>query len=151
MKRHQSFISLSREHHDGLLLATRLQQGRKALLRLWSHDLDWQAEFTIKFYDDYLAEHFRIEEETIFPVARQFIPDSDLHSRLLQEHQEMRGMIISLRHPEEKKLECTLTRFGELLESHIRCEEREFFPLCEENIPENILNELGIKIEQSQK
>lgn len=151
MKRHQSFITLSREHHDGLLLATRLQQGRNALLRLWSHDLEWQAEFTVKFYDDNLAEHFRIEEETIFSIAQQFIPNGTIIPRLIREHEEMREMITFLRHPEEKKLECTLTRFGELLESHIRCEEREFFPLCEENIPENILNELGTKILQSQK
>jgi hemerythrin-like domain-containing protein len=148
MKRHQSFISLSREHHDGLLLATRLQQGRKALLRLWSHDLHWQAEFTVKFYDDNLANHFRMEEEIIFPAAEQFIPDNELRKRLLREHQEMREMVEFLRHPDEKKLECTLTRFGELLESHIRCEEREYFPLCETSVPEHILNDLGTKMER---
>jgi hypothetical protein len=37
-----------------------------------------------------------------------------------------------------------LKRFGEILEGHIRCEEREFFPACEERIPEQELQQLRI-------
>ena len=55
MKRHDSLVPLSREHHDGLLLAVRLQQGRAALPRLWSHDLVWQAEYVTRFFGEHLA------------------------------------------------------------------------------------------------
>ncbi len=144
MKRHQSFILLSREHHDGLLLATRLQQGRKALLRLWSHDPKWQAEYVVKFFDDNLAMHFQTEEEAIFSLAESAIPESHTVVReLIDEHTEMRKLVDELRQPDEKKLECTLTRFGQVLEHHIRTEERVFFPMCEEHLPEEILKKIG--------
>ena len=69
MKRHPGLIPLSREHHDGLLLATRLQQGRNALLRLWSHDLVWQAQYVVKYFREELIDHFATEEEIIFPLG----------------------------------------------------------------------------------
>lgn len=144
MKRHQSFVPLSREHHDGLLLATRLQQGRKALLRLWSHDLQWQAEYVVKFFDDNLATHFRTEEESIFPLAQTEIPGTgQVIKELLDEHAEMRSIVESLRNPDLKKLECSLTTFGQILEHHIRTEERIFFPMCEESLSEKSLENMG--------
>lgn len=152
MKRHTSFIPLSREHHDGLLLATRLQQGRNALLRLWSHDLHWQAEYVVKFFDDNLDTHFTIEESVIFPAARTAVPSGQgIVQRLLDEHTEMRDMVEFFRHPAQKKLECTLTRFGELLEHHIRAEERELFPLCEEHMPDEQLETIGKTIRLAEK
>jgi len=152
MKRHSSFIPLSREHHDGLLLATRLQQGRNALLRLWSHDLHWQAEYVVKFFDENLDAHFTIEESVVFPAVRTSVPTGqDIVQRLLDEHAEMREIVEFLRHPTQKKLECTLTRFGEILEQHIRCEERELFPLCENTLPEEQLERLGKNIRLAEK
>ena len=75
MKRHPAFVALSQEHHDGLLLATRLQQGTNALLRLWSHDLHWQSDYVVKFFDENLRQHFSVEEEIVFPVAGQYLPE----------------------------------------------------------------------------
>ena len=149
MRRHETLIPLSRDHHNGLLLATRLQQGRKALLRLWSHDPFWQAEYVVKFYKDNLVPHFEAEEKILFPLAASHIKgDKRIVKRLLDEHTEMRRMIDFFRHPEEKKLECTLEQFGKLLEAHIRCEERELFPMCEEGIPAKELEEARVTIER---
>lgn len=148
MKRHDSFIPLSREHHDGLLLATRLQQGRNALLRLWSHDLQWQAGYVVQFFDDHLENHFRTEEEIIFPLAEKYFrtDQEPIIRRLAEEHCELKELVAFLRHPEEKKLECTLVRFGEILERHIRSEERELFPMCEESFPKEYLEKIKIEI-----
>ena len=137
MKRHQALAPLSRDHHDGLLLAVRLQQGKQALPRLWSHDPLWQADYVVKFYDRHLVPHFEAEEKVLFPVAARYMKEGNVIIRqLLHEHEEMRTSIKFFRHPEEEKLERNLEQFGKLLESHIRCEEREFFPMCEEIIPE---------------
>lgn len=154
MKRHSSLIPLSREHHDALLLATRLQQGRTALLRLWSHDLRWQAEYVTRFFDDHLARHFDLEERWLFPPASQYVTtEPDLLNGLREEHDEMRQMVAGLRdfrELEEKKLECTLAQFGQILEHHIRAEERKFFPLCEQYIPSATLSEIGDKLQEAQ-
>ena len=144
MKRHAAFIPLSREHHEALLLATRLMQGRKALERLWSHDLMWQAKYVVDFFDGHLAEHFRVEEELLFPEVTPYLAkEDDVVTLLLEEHAEMREMTELLRQPTEKKLECTLARFGEILERHIRREERLLFPFCEAHLPPEKLEELG--------
>ena len=152
MKRHPALVPLSREHHEGLLLAVRLQQGPRALLRLWSHDLRWQAEFVTRFFDDHLAHHFAAEEEILFPAAVKYFPaDDPIVERLLDDHREMRAMITFLRNPDEKKLECTLTQFGKLLEEHIRCEEREFFDRCEKSIPDERWLSLDNELQQFQQ
>lgn len=144
MKRHPALVSLSREHHDGLLLAIRLQQGTKALERLWSHDLFWQADFVTAFFDDNLARHFRVEEEILFPAVQTTAKEAKgMIGILLAEHNEMREMTTFLRHPDEGKLAVTLVRFGEILERHIRREERELFPMCEEYMPAETLEALG--------
>jgi hemerythrin-like domain-containing protein len=147
MRRHSAFIPLSREHHDGLLLAARLQQGHKALLKLWSHDLNWQAEYIEKFFNDNLERHFQVEENILFPVAHSTISDrAVLVQHLLDEHKYMTSMIEYFRHPNQIDLAKTLKSFGKTLEDHIHSEERELFPICEQNIPAEKLAELGKSI-----
>jgi len=147
MLRHTSLIPLSRDHHEGLLLAVRLQQRKKALLRLWSHDPHWQAKYVVKFFTDHLAQHFEEEENILFPNILPFLKKkSEIIDRLIKEHTEMRSSIEFFRQPIESELEEHLTQFGKLLEEHIRTEERELFPLCEEILPANIMNEIGKQI-----
>jgi hemerythrin-like domain-containing protein len=144
IKHHPCFLSLSRDHHDGLLLAIRLQQGGRALLRLWSHDPRWQAEYVVRFFDDGLEKHFTIEETFLFPAVRPFIgPSHPLLARLLEEHTAMRTTIGRLRRPADPDLPSVLVEFGRMLEGHIRCEEREFFPLCERRLPAAQLDALA--------
>ena len=146
MKRHPGLAPLSREHHDGLLLAARLQQGRNALLRLWSHDPRWQAEFVVKFFEDHLAAHFATEEEIMFPPGAGLPGLRPVVEELLAEHEEMRAIVSILREPDEKKLECSLARFGQVLEHHIRTEERVFFPRCEAEMTEAQLDAMTAAI-----
>ena len=147
MQRHKSLVPLSRDHHEGLLLAVRLQQREKALLHLWSHDLHWQAEYVVKFFTDHLAQHFEEEENILFPKVLPYFKDkSDIIDRLINEHKELRSSIEFFRQPNESGLEGHLVQFGKLLEEHIRTEERELFPLCEKIIPSNTMNEIGKQI-----
>ena len=146
MKRHESLVELSKDHHEGLLLAVRLQQGPRALLRLWSHDPVWQCEFIVRFWDEHLRMHFAAEEQHVFPMAVRLLSNANLVTQLKKEHAQMRAMIEEFRkngttlgkeHLTEK-----LKEFGSLLENHIRCEEREFFPLCEHHFPDDAKHEL---------
>jgi hemerythrin-like domain-containing protein len=119
-----------------LLLAVRLQQGERALQRLWRHDFFWQAEYIVTFYHDLLASHFKAEEKVLFPIAQQYLTkDAKIIKQLLNEHEVMRSLVKYFRKPQEKELEAKLKYFGKILEQHIRYEERQFFPLCEEKIP----------------
>jgi hemerythrin-like domain-containing protein len=148
VKRHPSLVLLSREHHDGLLLATRLQQGTKALPRLWSHDPLWQAEYVVSFFTAHLGNHFDIEEKMLFPLAAQFAGEkaAALIPGLVREHRQMEEQVGLFRRPDAAELPAALARFGKILERHIRSEERQFFPLCEEEIPADALKSLGERI-----
>ena len=96
----------------------------------------WQAEYVLKFYENHLFRHFAIGGTILFPTAHAWLGErSGMISRLLHEHEKMKQFIESFRHPDRKKLASDLVRFGKLLEEHIRCEERELFPLCEVVIP----------------
>jgi len=148
MKRHDCFIPLSREHHDGLLLAVRLQQGTRALLRLWSHDPVWQAEYVVKFFRENLMDHFQTEEKEIFPLVERYFPpqNSGMAAQLRNEHLEMKTLVESMSASGESQLAPALVKFGTALERHIHTEERELFPLCERYFPEDILKQLGTSI-----
>jgi len=145
MKRHPGLVLLSQDHHEGLLLATRLQQGRRALTASWSLDPFWQAKYVSTFFKMHLRPHFHSEEEVLFPSVLHYGGSKarELVSPLIDEHRRMEEMISFFLNPDEKKLECTLVQFGEILEHHIRAEERELFPFCQEIIPEEELSALG--------
>lgn len=143
MKRHPGLVPLSREHHDGLLLATRLQQGSAALLRLWSHDAAWQAEFVTRFFDDHLAAHFATEEETLFPLAADVPALAPTVAELTAEHAELRALAERLRRAAGAERDEALVRFGSILERHIRTEERVLFPGCEDNLAPADLERIG--------
>ncbi len=133
MKRHKAFVALSREHHDGLLLATRLQQGERALLRLWSHDRRWQADTVRRIVADQLERHFCLEEELVFPPAERLLPagERSIVTVLREEHARLRAIAGELGTCAEASLEGLLVEFGRILERHIRAEERTLFPACE--------------------
>lgn len=90
----------------------------RPLPRLWSLEQTWRAEYAVEFFDDSLA-------------------------RLFEERATMRARVDSLRDAGTPELPAWLRKLGEILERHIRREERELFPLCERKIPAPELASLG--------
>jgi hemerythrin-like domain-containing protein len=151
-KRHPSLAPLSRDHHDGLMLVLRLRQGKKALLRDWSHDLTWQANYVVRFYRDHLVPHFAAEEQALFPVMKEHVNESaKTIDTLLHQHKEIRERVKSLEKLERTGLEESLREFGELLDGHIRIEENELFPLFERSVPEDVAANVGREIARIDK
>jgi len=147
MARHPSLIALSHDHHHGLALALRCR--KQALGRLKPMGTaglkERAAEFTA-FFDQNLARHFKAEEEILFPFMRASIPESSaLIDDLLADHTRLRGLLSPL--TSETGLAKHLFDAGDLLERHIRREERELFPLFEKHAAaidaEKLGNELG--------
>ncbi len=137
-KRHPSLVSLSREHHHGLLLAFRIKHGLPKTRR--PHDSPQeQAADTAHFFKSGLAPHFAAEADILFPAIRAMQPQaSALLDRLIQEHAAMREFVhqIDQQSPDGPQLTELLMSFGTLLERHIRCEERDLFPVYEAHVSE---------------
>ena len=111
-------------------------------------DRDWpsepllQARLLAEFFDRHLQQHFAVEEEFVFPAARSAgTPAGDLVSQLLDEHREMTSQIRSLaENPQVAAAD--LAAFGEILNAHIRLEDRQLFPLMEAEVSPEVLLEL---------
>ncbi len=147
-KRHPSLIPLSHDHHHGLVLAFRLREGLPRS-RKPADSLQEQAEDAVRFFHDSLVAHFRAEEEALFPAIRTCVPHAvTMLDTLSAEHSEMRTQVANLAQAlsDEVSLQTELKAFADLLERHIRREERELFPLYEANIPEAEATRIGGEI-----
>ena len=137
-RRHESLIPLSRQHQHALLLCLRIHRG----LIEHSADSNWlqlKAEHTIRFFEGDLVTHFQAEEEFLFPAMREIPAATEIVDELLAEHGQMRQLIDQLRQMEIGSIAATLKEFADTLEAHIRKEERELFPIYEQQaLPETI-------------
>ncbi|HYI46457.1 MAG TPA: hemerythrin domain-containing protein [Actinomycetota bacterium] len=134
MKRHESLIPLTHDHHHALGQARRLK-----LSHTEPNDkrVERAREF-LEFFGSETLTHFREEEEEIFPLAVGEPEAESVLARTMMEHLQIHAAVHRLSDqvaagnaPGE-----SLTRIGELLESHIRSEEKTVFPLIERLAPQ---------------
>lgn len=124
MSRHPFLVELSRDHHHALVL------GRRA--RRWSSGdaaelaAGWAAIRAA--YDAELAPHFADEEARVLPVVAARAPA--LVARTLEDHRAIRAFV---RGPDDA---AALRALGELLDAHVRFEERALFPAIEAALAE---------------
>jgi len=141
-RRHESLIPLSREHHYGLMLCLRIHRG----ITLHGDDETWvraKAAQAAEFFATNLVAHFRAEEEALFPAMRDFAGASELLSELISDHRELEQLAARLCARSVARLAEALARFADLLEAHIRKEERELFPLYEKEASAELAAKVG--------
>ena len=142
MKRHPALIPLSREHHGALILARLLQKDAPVYKGLPT-DIQGKAEYAYKFYQEELVKHFE-DEERVLKLVTGVESNLDLMIKTIyREHQELHKLFQSIdKHPD---LTSHLDQIGKTLETHIRKEERELFPLMQETCNEDLM----IKVDKS--
>ena len=148
MKRHQSLIPLSHDHHSGLVLAQRLILGRaKAPHSDSSTDQRQQVSRVIEFFKTDLRQHFEAEEAHVFPAAVEHLREgADLARQLIKEHDEIRARIRGFENDPTTNLETRLSSFGERLKDHIRKEEGILFERIQEEMDPAELEALGLRL-----
>jgi hemerythrin-like domain-containing protein len=144
MKRHPALIPLSRDHHDGLVQSLRLR--RAAAAGDASARLAAAREF-VEFFRNEERVHLCEEEEELFPL---FLRHVRSHPALLREarlqHMQLEGFARKLGIAVTAGIveRETLDAAGELLDAHIRLEERQLFPLIEQIVPDDELRRLEL-------
>jgi len=149
-RRHPSLVPLSRDHRDALALAFRLHNpsppGPATAVTPPSTPSSRAAE-VLDFFVVHLDGHFRAEEEVLFPaLAAHVAPDAPT-ARLLRtlrdEHRAMaqlRDAIAAALHADEDArdtlLAVPLRELADVLERHVRREERELFAAFPALVPE---------------
>ena len=147
MKRHPALMLLSQAHHHGLALALRCRKQSLGQLKpMGAEGLRARAREFKDFFAANLIRHFRAEEAILFPFAReQSLDIESLLADLLADHERIRAAERALE--SEKGLAKLLFDAGDLLERHIRREERELFPFLEQRLDEEKGDALRQRIE----
>jgi hypothetical protein len=126
LKRDRSLIALSHDHHHGLVCVFEIRQALRS-----TADWQQQAARTREFFAHDLEPHFRAEREVLVPALRAHrVVDEAALARLLEEHDALARLV-----GDRLGSATALAAFADLLERHIRCEEREIFPAYQERVP----------------
>ena len=152
MKRSQALQPLSRDHFVALTIALRLTRGKPENLKTnWPTNEfpSKQAQRAMKIFEKDLLDHFKEEEDILFAKIKQFLQTDEekkVLEQILDQHQEFYALFAELDSGDDEIIRQRLENTGDLLERHVRIEERELFPVIEKNTPEDILDELGEKL-----
>jgi hemerythrin-like domain-containing protein len=130
VKRVRELRDLSDDHHTGLVLARRCRRVGGPDSSASDEDM-WNQ--VLEAFSSHLEPHFRIEEQHLLP-ALEAIGEASLANRIREDH----GALRALRNSEAPD-RSLINRFGELLESHIRFEERQVFEPTQDRLPPRAL------------
>jgi hypothetical protein len=145
LRRDPALVPLSRDHHEALVQVFGLRRAAAAgmpALRAAASD------FTGYFRDE-LVGHMKDEEEVVLPAAPSADPAGA--ERIRTEHEELRALAARVegllqRGPEEALVEAT-RELAQLLDDHVRFEERAYFMRVQEVLPPEALRALGERLE----
>jgi hypothetical protein len=142
MRRSDELSPLSRDHHQALFAALELKRVA---------DRERAAALLVSFMADHGADHFRVEEEVLLPAWLAGDPGADrsLAERVLAEHLTLRSRARSAAAGALALEE--LHEAGELLNAHVRFEERILFPAIEAGLDADALGRLGDEIDAAEQ
>ncbi len=145
MKRHPSLETLSFEHHDALVIALRLRKGVAS-----NASQQAMKEYALSVYRQHLIRHFEQEENSLVKALQSKEEIRPLVQRMLDEHQRFAELAEQLQFA-GKGLRPVLTEFSELLNSHVRFEERELFSRAEEVLSREQLERISEYLHREHK
>jgi hemerythrin-like domain-containing protein len=137
LKRHPALIPISREHHQLLLLAQLLKKDAPPYKGM-PVDLEGKVKYAQAAWEGLIKPHIELEERVLFvTISGKTSSFSDLLNELRNEHELMTSMFKGLT-PEIKQLD----KLGQLIEQHVRKEERVLFQRVQELLTEEELDQL---------
>ena len=121
IKRSQELAPFSREHHEALLFVWKIRQGIK-----YKTEISTLASYCRWFWENYLKDHFQKEETAFLNV----LPSTNaMLEKMLDDHDAIRSKIEQLtQFPSELGFE----RLAQIIQYHVRFEERELFKYIEQ-------------------
>ncbi|MEP7257779.1 MAG: hemerythrin domain-containing protein [Flavitalea sp.] len=139
MKRHEALASLSREHHNSLILAQLLKKDSPAYKGL-PEDPAAKVIYASNMFRTDIQEHFRKEEAMLDMVRGWYEDIQHLALEIVMEHQALTVGFLSLSDADDPAE--AMDDLGRKLELHIRKEERVLFPMIQQRCSEEMLKEI---------
>lgn len=123
IKRSVALQPLSREHHDGLLFVWKLRQGLKKGI-----SNERLQDFAAWYWKHHIRGHFYQEEVLLLPF---FPSDHPLVKQLKEDHNYISELLIAT---DKEPDQYSFGLLCNVIERHIRFEEREFFQYLENTL-----------------
>lgn len=140
IKRHESLKPLSRHHMIALHLALKLSRAGTDESKLTNEEVKQELA---EFWHPNGQEHFREEEEILLTAFAQHASiDRPEITDMLLEHVKIRALIDTILTSETIDVS-VMHKLGNILEVHVRKEERVIFPMIEKALPEEVLTRLA--------
>lgn len=148
LKRHPALVPLSRDHHGALVQARALRLaagGTDAERR--RHPSSETARGFLDFYERELRGHIDDEERALLPRCKAVDPAGT--ERILAEHRELEALVAAIGEAlaAGKDPLTPMAQAGQLLDDHVRFEERSFFEVVQRALSADALLEIGRAIE----
>ena len=145
MKRSRALKPLSSEHHQALLVAFQLKKGLAGHAESAGapKDLPGLLALARRFDEKLFRAHARAEEE----LLGRYLTSADMR-RLRGEHEELGRHLEDAKRASDGDLRASLSAYAELLERHVRWEERELFAFAEANVDSDALATIGGELER---
>ncbi len=147
-RRHPSLIPLSHDHREALGLAFRLHHpsppGPVTPMTPASTPAS-RCDETLAFFTRHLVPHFAAEEQLLFPFLRTHLPPaSALLDDLIADHRRFEALRDAVAAAADDDARGpALAAFADLLETHVRREERELFEAFPDGLPADETQRLG--------
>jgi hemerythrin-like domain-containing protein len=135
MHRSSQLAPLSREHHVALEVALRLSRATDA-------DVTQAVTRFADFWQTMGRAHFDEEERLLLPALAGSSAGAAGGERMQKEHEALRQLATVVL-DEAPAPTPVANRLGDELRDHVRFEERELFPLLEQQLTEAELDALG--------
>ncbi|PKO33026.1 MAG: hemerythrin HHE cation-binding protein [Betaproteobacteria bacterium HGW-Betaproteobacteria-7] len=123
MKRSPALRQLSREHHTALSLALRIAKASDPAAQ------ERLLATVPALFRGELEPHFQEEERSLLPQLAD-AGETALVARTLDDHAQLRALAAAIAGGDAM----ALAPFGELLQAHVRFEERELFVVAEQRL-----------------
>ncbi|HYM92753.1 MAG TPA: hemerythrin domain-containing protein [Chitinophagaceae bacterium] len=137
VKRSPQLAPLSREHHEGLLFAWKIQQGL-----INGADIKRMREYTLWYWQQHIKPHFYQEEKILQPYLSA---ENKLLQRMKKEHEKIRELVLNVDKDADNPDLITLAK---VVNDHIRFEERELFAYLEQILSRDQLDAIFTKLEE---
>ena len=137
IKRSPALVQFSKDHHFALLLIWKIRQGMRLAIQP-----ERINNYIIFFFENYLEDHFREEEELLFVHLDK---NNEQGKIAVEDHKVLRQIVEEIK--SNPKSESMAIDFADKLEKHIRLEERELFNELQNTLSESELNIVAEKME----
>ncbi|MEO7121389.1 MAG: hemerythrin domain-containing protein [Ginsengibacter sp.] len=140
IKRNENILRLSKEHHFSLLFCWKIKQGLNS-----ETDTERIINYIRYFSVNFLLPHFREEEFFLFPALNDEKVD-----KAIEQHKQINNLIATLALVDNTSSRKVLQRIAELVDEHVRYEERDLFPHMERELTNEQLESIGKKLDEAQ-